>query len=171
MTYSFTWSAAIIGFFGGSDVSTAAQKARMIEAFGYWSAVTPGIEFVEVIGVPATIAVGTAGPAAFGGSLGLGGGLASTHFAGPDTAANHFLSDLLAVQNSAIGWHTAATLPTAGLYDYLTVAIRHLKRQKGYSFINIMGLTLGMMCCVLILLFIRDELSYATESMWPKFAK
>ena len=44
--------------------------------------------------------------------------------------------------------------------NYLTVAIRHLNRQKGYSFINVMSLSLGIACALLILLYIRDELSY-----------
>ena len=46
------------------------------------------------------------------------------------------------------------------LRNYLTIAIRHLNRQKGYSFINVMSLALGIACCLLILLYIRDELSY-----------
>ena len=44
--------------------------------------------------------------------------------------------------------------------NYLVVAIRSLVRHKGYSLINVSGLTIGMACCVLILLFIRDELQY-----------
>lgn len=44
--------------------------------------------------------------------------------------------------------------------NYFTVAFRHLNRQKGYSVINVMSLALGIACCILILLYIRDELSY-----------
>jgi ABC-type antimicrobial peptide transport system permease subunit len=44
--------------------------------------------------------------------------------------------------------------------SYLTVAFRHLKRHKIYSFINISGLAIGMACCVLILLWINDEVQY-----------
>ena len=44
--------------------------------------------------------------------------------------------------------------------NYLTVALRHLLRYKGYSVINVMGLAIGMACCVLILLYVQDELSY-----------
>ncbi|MDE2728375.1 MAG: ABC transporter permease, partial [Gemmatimonadota bacterium] len=44
--------------------------------------------------------------------------------------------------------------------NYLTVAFRHLNRQKGYSAINVMSLALGIACALLILLYIRDELSY-----------
>ena len=44
--------------------------------------------------------------------------------------------------------------------NYLTVALRHLLRYKGYSVSNVMGLAIGMACCVLILLYVQDELSY-----------
>jgi len=46
------------------------------------------------------------------------------------------------------------------LRNYLTVAVRNVLRQKGYSFINICGLALGIAFCVLVLLYVRDELSY-----------
>ena len=44
--------------------------------------------------------------------------------------------------------------------NYLKIAFRNIKRQKGYSFINIAGLSLGLTCSILILLWIKDELSY-----------
>ena len=44
--------------------------------------------------------------------------------------------------------------------NYLTIALRNLIRHKVYSAINILGLAVGMACCMLILLFIQDELSY-----------
>jgi len=44
--------------------------------------------------------------------------------------------------------------------NYLKIALRNLKRHKGYSFINIFGLAVGMACAILILLWIQDELSY-----------
>jgi len=46
------------------------------------------------------------------------------------------------------------------LKNYLKIALINLKRHKGYSFINIAGLAIGMACCILILLWIQDELSY-----------
>lgn len=46
------------------------------------------------------------------------------------------------------------------LKNYIKIAVRSLIRQKGYSVINILGLSLGVTCFVLILLFIQDELSY-----------
>ena len=46
------------------------------------------------------------------------------------------------------------------LKNYLKIALRNIKRHKGYSFINIVGLAIGMACCILILLWVQDELSY-----------
>lgn len=44
--------------------------------------------------------------------------------------------------------------------NYLRVAIRNLRRFKGYSYINIFGLAIGLCCALLILLWVQDELSY-----------
>ncbi len=44
--------------------------------------------------------------------------------------------------------------------NYLTIALRNILRHKLYSFINIAGLGLGLACAILIILFVRDELSY-----------
>lgn len=44
--------------------------------------------------------------------------------------------------------------------SYLTIALRHLIRNKIYSFINISSLAIGVACCVLILLWINDEVRY-----------
>jgi len=46
------------------------------------------------------------------------------------------------------------------LKNYLKVAFRNFKKHKGFSFINVAGLSIGLACCALILLFIKDELSY-----------
>ncbi|HSG29347.1 MAG TPA: ABC transporter permease, partial [Candidatus Krumholzibacterium sp.] len=40
------------------------------------------------------------------------------------------------------------------------VALRSISKQKGLTFIKISGLSLGMACCILILLWVRDEMSY-----------
>src|SRR5678809_554843 len=44
--------------------------------------------------------------------------------------------------------------------NYLKVALRYLLRNKGYTAINILGLAIGISCCVLIMLFVRSEFSY-----------
>ena len=44
--------------------------------------------------------------------------------------------------------------------NYLITALRNLLNQKLYTLINIGGLAIGLAVCILILLFVRDELSY-----------
>src|SRR6056297_94287 len=44
--------------------------------------------------------------------------------------------------------------------NYLIIAIRNLVRQKGYFFINLLGLTIGLTACLLITFYVIDELSY-----------
>ncbi len=44
--------------------------------------------------------------------------------------------------------------------NYFKIAFRNLRRHKIYSIINISGLSIGMACCLLILLYVKDELSY-----------
>jgi putative ABC transport system permease protein len=46
------------------------------------------------------------------------------------------------------------------LKSSLKISIRSIKKHKGYSFINIFGLAAGMSCCLLILLWVQNELSY-----------
>ncbi len=46
------------------------------------------------------------------------------------------------------------------LKNYLKIAVRNLLKHRAYSLINIMGLAIGMACCVLIVLYVRDELGY-----------
>jgi putative ABC transport system permease protein len=58
-------------------------------------------------------------------------------------------------------------------------ALRGIKKHKGYSFINIFGLALGLACCIVIVMWIRDERSfdrfhknfdniYRIVADWPK---
>jgi putative ABC transport system permease protein len=44
--------------------------------------------------------------------------------------------------------------------NYLKIAIRNLRKQRGFTFINIFGLATGLACCLLITLYVVDELSY-----------
>lgn len=44
--------------------------------------------------------------------------------------------------------------------NYFVITWRNIKRNKGFSFINITGLAVGMAACLLILLWVRDELSF-----------
>ncbi len=44
--------------------------------------------------------------------------------------------------------------------NYIKIAWRNLVRNKAYTFLNIGGLSVGMACTILILLWVKDELSY-----------
>ena len=44
--------------------------------------------------------------------------------------------------------------------NYITVALRNIRKHKGFSLINIAGLAIGIASCLLILLFVQSELSY-----------
>ncbi len=46
------------------------------------------------------------------------------------------------------------------LKNYFKVAIRYLARYKEYTIINVLGLAVGIACCILIMLFVRNEFSY-----------
>lgn len=44
--------------------------------------------------------------------------------------------------------------------NYFKIAWRNLLKNKAFSFINIMGLSIGISVCFIIMLFVQDELSY-----------
>ncbi|ULQ54383.1 ABC transporter permease [Flavihumibacter fluvii] len=46
------------------------------------------------------------------------------------------------------------------LKNYFRVALRNLWRNKIFSGINIAGLSVGLACCMLILLYLKDEVSF-----------
>jgi putative ABC transport system permease protein len=46
------------------------------------------------------------------------------------------------------------------LKNYITIAVRNLLKYKVYSFINILGLAVGIACCLFIFLFIQNEMNY-----------
>ena len=68
----------------------------------------------------------------------------------------HVLRSVLPFIISNITWRIIM------LKNYIKIAFRNMKKSKGYTFINISGLAIGMACCLLIVLYIQDELSYDT---------
>ena len=52
------------------------------------------------------------------------------------------------------------------LNNYLISAWRNIFKHKLFSAINIFGLAIGLAACILIALFVRDELSY--DKFWSK---
>ena len=47
--------------------------------------------------------------------------------------------------------------------NYLTVGVRSLMKNRVYAIINILGLAIGMAACLMLLLFVRYELSYDAD--------
>jgi putative ABC transport system permease protein len=45
-------------------------------------------------------------------------------------------------------------------WHYLKVAIRRIRREKGYTFVNIAGLAIGMACTILIFLWVQHQKSF-----------
>ena len=48
----------------------------------------------------------------------------------------------------------------AMLKNYFKIALRNFKKHRGYAFINVFGLAVGIAFCALIFLFVRDEWTY-----------
>ncbi|MBD1210915.1 MAG: ABC transporter permease [Ignavibacteria bacterium] len=46
------------------------------------------------------------------------------------------------------------------LANYFKIAFRNLWRQRGYAALNIIGLAVGMACCLLMILYVQHELSF-----------
>src|SRR5258706_15849029 len=44
--------------------------------------------------------------------------------------------------------------------NYIKTAFRGLMKNKGFTFINVFGLALGLATCLLIVFYVFDELSY-----------
>jgi len=65
-----------------------------------------------------------------------------------------FLKSIPEYLNVSIYWGGAM------LKNYFTISMRNLLRNKGFSFINIFGLAVGLASCLLIMLYVVDETSY-----------
>ena len=53
-----------------------------------------------------------------------------------------------------------SSVDTSMLRNVLTIALRSLRRRPGYAALNLVGLAVGMACCLLIGLYVQNELSY-----------
>ena len=49
------------------------------------------------------------------------------------------------------------------LVNYLLLAVRNLKKQRGYAIINTLGLAIGLASALFIFLYVHDELTYDTQ--------
>jgi putative ABC transport system permease protein len=73
-----------------------------------------------------------------------------------------FVSNVIQfIQPFAVRGKSSPSLNTFGMYkNYFTIAWRTFLKSKGYSFINITGLAVGLSACLLIGLYVKHELSY-----------
>lgn len=55
------------------------------------------------------------------------------------------------------------------LQNYIIIALRMIAKNKFFSFINVLGLSVGIACCILITLYIQDEFNY--EKGFPEYQK
>ncbi len=79
----------------------------------------------------------------------------------PRKAKSLYIKDVfLSVRNVHLRRKLNFYNPLVMYKNYLKIAFRNLLKYKGYSFINIFGLALGMASCLLILLFVNNELSF-----------
>ena len=83
---------------------------------------------------------------------------------GPKQAKRQFIKGVLLFFNlSTIKGNRSLipSLPSSVMWkNYLKIAFRNLIREKGYSLINIAGLSLGLACFILLYLYSQHELSF-----------
>lgn len=80
---------------------------------------------------------------------------------GKSRAQLHYYKDvILSARNADLRRKLKFYNPLVMYKNYLKIAFRNLLKYKGYSFINITGLALGMAACLLILLFVNNELGF-----------
>jgi len=84
----------------------------------------------------------------------------------PATHSNHLISNDLQNRHFLRIQSAVCLFPNIEIYsmlkNYLKIAWRNLQKNKVFSFINIMGLTIGITCCMMIFLYIMNEFSVDT---------
>ncbi|MDZ7646090.1 MAG: ABC transporter permease [Cytophagales bacterium] len=83
----------------------------------------------------------------------------------PRQAKLNYSVEMLKLLRPALlkNFNTTSTFNQTTMYkSYIKIAWRNLIKKKAYSAINIFGLGLGIACCLLIFMFVKDELSYDT---------
>ena len=77
---------------------------------------------------------------------------------GPGRARLWYLSQLLRALPAYAKYQTYWSCEM--LKNYLITALRNIRRQKGFSLLNLSGLAVGITCFILISLYVQSELSY-----------
>ena len=83
----------------------------------------------------------------------------STEMGCPDEMGYEFFKVYAKRRFGPPSWKRTGFAP-ALVWNYFVIALRKIKRQKGYSVINIAGLAVGLACCALMMLWVRHEKSF-----------
>jgi len=57
-------------------------------------------------------------------------------------------------------YSTSYTYSPAMIRNYFKIAFRNLLKYRAYSVVNVMGLAIGLAAAILMLLYVKDDLSY-----------
>ena len=77
----------------------------------------------------------------------------------PEAIAAEFRKNRALALDRRRPWRPSRFVPALGA-SYIKTAWRKMKRQKGYAFINVAGLAVGLACALFIWLWVQDELGF-----------
>ncbi len=77
----------------------------------------------------------------------------------PDTLGTEYFKATTRHLSGRPPWQQSRWMPPL-LSNYIKIGLRKIRRQKVYSFINIVGLAVGLACCAVIILYVTNELTY-----------
>jgi ABC-type antimicrobial peptide transport system permease subunit len=82
---------------------------------------------------------------------------------GKKRADIHFIIDVMSLFRPGIirSFQSNQSLTTYGMYkNYLKIGWRNVMQARFFSFVKVLGLSIGLTACMLIMLFTKDEMSY-----------
>lgn len=83
----------------------------------------------------------------------------SKEMGSPDEMGHEFFKVYAMTRFGPPIWKRTRFAPSL-LWNYVKITLRKIRRQKGYAVINIAGLAVGLACCAVMLLWVRDERSF-----------
>jgi len=72
---------------------------------------------------------------------------------------NHYLQDFTIHDN----YYRFEPVKDKMLFNYLLLALRNLRKQRGYTIVNTLGLAIGLASALFIFMYVRDELTFDTH--------
>ncbi|HUF09062.1 MAG TPA: ABC transporter permease [Rhodothermales bacterium] len=81
-------------------------------------------------------------------------------FGDPEFVASEYQKTAWSKARTREGLFSAALAELSMVASYGQVGLRNLFRQRAYASINILGLAVGLACCLLIAMYVRFELSF-----------